>query len=81
MQAVQPYNVYRAITKSDTVNFRDGACDAIYCGSTGNVVVIMEDTSAVTFTGVFSGEILPVRAIRVNNTNSTGTGLVALYYR
>lgn len=79
--AILPYNVWRAITKSDTVNFKEGLCDAVYCGSTGNIVLIMQDDSAVTFTGVFTGEILPVSCKRVNSTNTTVTGMVALYCR
>ena len=76
-----PYNIWRAITISNTANFKEGLCDAVYCGSTGNIVLVMQDDSAVTFTGVFSGQILPVTCKRVNDTNTTVTGMVALYCR
>lgn len=94
-QAPQPYNVAKAITLSDTVNF-DGTvvsttgtfqtttntkpipCEAILVGAAGNVVVVMENGLTSTM-GAAAGEVLPVRAIRVNSTNTTATGCVALY--
>jgi hypothetical protein len=82
-QAVQPYNVALAITKSDTVNFpigvNNGFCDAIYVGGAGIVVAIMEDGSAVSFTCV-AGQVLSVKAKRVNSTTTSATLMVALYY-
>lgn len=76
------YNVSRLITKSDTVNFptnvNDGFCDAIYVGGAGIVVAVMEDGSAQQFTAV-AGEILPIRAKRVNSTTTTATLMQALY--
>jgi hypothetical protein len=83
------YTRYEAITKSDTVNF-DGTtyaanaatkaipADAIYVGGAGIVVAIDESGKAVNFTAV-AGEILPIRAIRVNSTTTTATLMVALY--
>ena len=76
------YNKAAAITKSDTVNFTDVAgrscCDAIYVGGAGVVVVVFEDDSLGTFTCV-AAQTLPVRAKRVNSTNTTATLMVALY--
>lgn len=78
-----------AIAKSDTVNF-DGstdatnpataivAADAIWVGGAGIVVLVLADHSLVNFTCV-AGQLLPVRAIRVNSTNTTATLMVALY--
>lgn len=71
-----------AITKSDTVDFaRVGTavlCDAIYIGGAGVVVVVFEDDSTASFTCV-AGQTLPVRAKRVNSTNTTATLMIALY--
>lgn len=81
------FTKYVAITKSDTVNFVDqgrGAfggsilCDAIWVGGAGIVEVVSEDGTAVQFTCV-AGSILPVKAKRVNSTNTTATLMVALY--
>lgn len=91
--AVQPYTRAIAITKSDTVNF-DGTttshvtagtlakalpCDAIYVGGAGVVVAVMEDSSTSSITAV-AGGLLPIKAIRVNSTNTTATVMTALYY-
>jgi len=70
------YNMAEAITPSDTVNLRRPS-DAVYVGGAGNLVVILQDGTAITF-AVVAGEILPVRAYRINATNTTATGLVAL---
>lgn len=70
----------RAVTPSDVTNFTDGVCNALSIGTTGNVAVLAEnDTSAVTIS-VVAGQVLPVRAVRVNSTNTTSTGIVAMYH-
>lgn len=81
------YNRAVAITKSDTVNF-DGTtyvagataipCDAIYVGGAGIVVAVMQDGTALQFTCI-AGQVLPVRAIRVNSATTTATLMIALY--
>lgn len=72
------YNRYFAITKSDTVDFEQGLCDAIYVGGAGIVVAIAQDGKSAAFTAV-AGEILPIRAKRVDSTNTTATLMIALY--
>ncbi len=83
----QSYSYAIAISKSDTVNFDASVstsgggvkpCDAIYVGGTGIVVVVFQDGSTCNFTAAV-GEILPVRAIRVNSTTTSATLMVALY--
>lgn len=69
------YNMVRAITPSDTVNFTDGPPDAIYVGFTGDVVCIVNGL-VETFAGVPAGSLLPVRATRVNSTNTTAQSLL-----
>lgn len=85
-KVITSYGRAVAITKSDTVNF-DGTysvtpsaipCDAIYVGGAGIVVVVFQDGSTCNFTAV-AGEVLPVRAIRVNSSTTTGTLMAALY--
>jgi hypothetical protein len=90
-----PYNVWTPITPSDTVNF-DGStysatatnkpkpCQAIYVGTSSTtkvLVAIQQDGTARTFTGVLAGTILPIAAIRVNNTTTDVTNLLALYVK
>lgn len=66
-----------AITPHDSTNFNEN-CRAIYIGGAGNIVVVTKQGNAVTFTGVLAGTILPIRAMRVNSTNTTATSLVGL---
>ena len=77
------YNKGVAITKSDSANFGpngtpDGCCSAIYVGGAGIVVVVFQDDSTASFTCI-AGQILPVKAKRVNSTNTTATLMIALY--
>jgi hypothetical protein len=73
------------ITPSDTVNFDASAswpypraCDALYVGGAGTIIAVLEDGSTQAVVGV-AGTIVPVRAIRVNDTDTTATDLVALW--
>lgn len=67
-----------AVTPSDSTNFTGGICRALYVGTGGNVVAIVDGT-AVTFTNVQGGSILPIKASRVNSTSTTASAIVALY--
>lgn len=66
------------ITTSDTANFPYGLTQGIYVGSGGDVVVVFEDGSTASFTCA-AGQILPVKAKRVNATGTTAALLMALY--
>lgn len=71
-----------AITPSDISSNNFDSCQGIYVGGAGNVAVVFEgDGTAVVFNSVPAGTVLPVRAIRINSTNTTATNLVALYTR
>lgn len=67
-----------AVTPSDSTNLTEGTCRSLYIGVTGDVVVLFDSGNAITFKDVPVG-ILPVRAKRVNSTNTTATDIVALY--
>jgi hypothetical protein len=71
-----PGSVFRAVTPSDTVvqPFR-----AVYVGGAGNLAVIgLDDTAAVTFTGVVAGTLLPIRVSKILATGTTATAIVGL---
>lgn len=70
---------FAAVTPSDTVGFTAGICRGIYVGVTGNVVAVRPDGTAVTFTAVPAGMVIPVQAIRVNSTSTTATNMVSLH--
>lgn len=65
-----------AVTKSDStvLDF-----DAVYVGGTGDVAIKFNETdSAVTFSNVPGGTILPVAGVRVMSANTTATSMVWL---
>lgn len=69
---------FYAISKSDTVN-ETLAFRAIYVGGDGNIAVVpLDGGTAVVFTGLTAGTILPVRGIRVDSTDTTATAMVGL---
>lgn len=53
-------------------------CDAIYIGGAGNIVVVRNDGTTETI-AVIAGQVLQFKAIRVNSTSTTSTGMFALY--
>jgi hypothetical protein len=76
MNSNMPATAAVAITPSDSTNF--AVCRAIYVGGAGNIVAVVNGV-AVTFSNALAGSVIPIRATRVNSTNTTATGLVALY--
>ena len=73
-----PADKYIAITPHDSTNLAIST-RGIFVGGAGNLVAVDEDGNAVTFTGVLAGVVYPLRCKRVNDTNTTATGLVGLY--
>lgn len=68
-----------AVTPNDSTDLTVFA-RALYIGSAGNVKVDMVGTgTAVTFSGLAAGQILPVRAARVYSTDTTASSIVALW--
>ena len=67
-----------AVTPSDSTNLT--GCRGVYVGTAGNVALrAIHDSSAVTFTAVPAGTILPIRIDRVMATNTTASDIVAIY--
>ncbi len=83
----QSYSNAIAVVPDDALNF-DGTsgaiggavvpCDALYVGAGGVVPCVLQDGVVVNFTAI-TGELLPIRAIRVNSTALTADKLVAFY--
>lgn len=67
-----------AVTPSDTVNLAT-PCRALYIGASGNVALVTLGGTTLTFVGMVAGTVLPVRATRVQATNTTATSIVALW--
>lgn len=69
-----------AVTPHDTTNFAREV-EGLYIGVGGDVALVLPSGTAITFVGVPTGSILPVRCKRVNSTNTTATSIVALATR
>lgn len=72
------YTEFLAVTASDSTIIN---CRAIYVGGAGNLALSISSTaSAVTFTGVAAGSVLPIQLDqgRIMSTNTTATAIVAL---
>lgn len=74
---LSPSRDFRAVTPHNTDDL-EFLARGLYVGGAGNLVAVREDGTAVTFTGVPAGTILPIVAKRVNATNTTATAIVAL---
>jgi len=74
-----PFNQWRPITPSDTVDL-PGLTHALWVGGAGDVAAVMQNgTMPVVLAAVPAGSWLPLAAKRINATGTTATGLVALY--
>ena len=67
-----------AVTPADGSNLTHAA-RALFVGGAGNIKVDTLGGDTVTFTGVVSGAILPVRILKVYSTDTTATNIVAVY--
>ena len=67
-----------AITPDDD-NDLTYATRAIYIGGDGDLAVVMQgDDTAVTFSGLVAGTILPIRVARVLDTNTSASAILGL---
>ncbi len=66
-----------AITPSDALDLNE-VVRGLYIGTAGDVTLLTKDGSEVVFTGLVSGSILPVRAVRVKATGTSAANMVGL---
>ena len=78
-----PFKSFTTVSKSDTVNIYTGGklTDALYVGTTGTVIAVMQTGDTCAFVGVPAGAILPISITRVNSASTTASNFVALYER
>lgn len=79
MSTPNPASLAYVVTPSNTVNFPQGTCRALYVGSGGNITVLLDNGDTVTFANAQTGSVLPVECLRVNATGTTASSLIALY--
>ena len=73
------YEGFSITPSDDSADDFDIYTRGIYIGVDGDVVVVTSSGTALTFKGLLAGTILPVRAKRINSTNTTATDLIGLY--
>lgn len=66
-----------SITPNDATDLQE-VTRALYIGSGGNVTVTTKGGAQVTFAGLTSGSLLPIRAVRVHATGTTASVIVGL---
>lgn len=66
-----------AVTPSDSTDLVV-VSRALYIGSGGNIAVVMASGAAVTFAGLVTGSILPVRVSRVKSTATTASSIISI---
>lgn len=76
--AERPAESHEVIVPSNTNGFASGECRGIYIGVGGDISVVVNGVTAV-YKNTIAGTILPVKASRVNVTNTVATNLIALY--
>ena len=67
-----------AVTPNDSSNLTHAA-RALFVGSGGDVKVDTLGGDTVTFVGVASGFVLPVRILKVYATGTTASSIVSVY--
>lgn len=67
-----------AITPHDSTDFAIQT-QAVFVGGAGNAVVVWEDGTTSTLTGLLAGHIYRLKLRRINSTSTTATALVGLY--
>lgn len=67
-----------AITPNNSTDL-DYITRSIYVGVGGTIAVVMAGGEEVTFVGVQSGSVLPVRVSRVKSTGTSATNMIGLY--
>ena len=73
-----PARRWLSVTPHDSNDLPAG-CRGLFVTGTGDVACVGSDGTAITFTGIAAATFLPLGPIRVNSTNTTATGIIALY--
>ena len=67
-----------SVTPNDSVDLTKSS-RALYVGVAGDIKITTVQGDTVTFVGVLSGTILPIRVQRVFATGTTATSIISLY--
>ena len=64
---------------SDYLRTADNPCQYLRVGTAGNVTVTQYGGNDITFDNVLAGEYIPVKAIRVKNSLTTASNILAAF--
>lgn len=78
IMATEPARDAAAVTPSDSAQISPVA-RALYVGGSGDIKLVTQGGTTVTFQDIVAGSILPVRATKVFATDTTATNIVALF--
>jgi len=78
IMATEPARDAAAVTPSDSAQISPVA-RALYVGGSGDIKLVTQGGTTVTFQDIVAGSILPVRATKVFSTDTTATNIVALF--
>lgn len=74
----EPSGEFAAVTKSDVTVFTFPT-RGLYIGGAGDVAVVSPIGSAVTFSAVPAGTLLPIAVVQVLSTGTSATLIIAVY--
>jgi len=74
---INPADSLVAVTPSDSTALK--LTSGIYVGSDGDLAVTDNLGVVTTLVGVKAGNVYPIRVKKVMSTNTTATGIVAMY--
>ena len=77
-KAVTPFDTIDIASVSTQSGRGNNGC-VLYVGVTGNVRVLTAGGNDITFEGIPGGTFMPVQVLRVFNTNTTATSIIALW--
>jgi hypothetical protein len=78
IMATEPARDAAAVTPSDSAQISPVA-RALYVGGSGDIKLVTEEGTTVTFQDIVAGSLLPVKATKVFATDTTATNIVALF--
>lgn len=68
-----------AVTPADATNLPNGDCVGVFCTGSGNIAGTTPSGATVVLTSVPANTIVPIALSIIASTNTTATGISALY--
>ncbi|MGB0873594.1 MAG: spike base protein, RCAP_Rcc01079 family [Solirubrobacterales bacterium] len=76
---IHPITNAAAANQSDTVDLTNGPCRCLYVGVAGDVRILTLGDEDVTLGNLAAGMVHPIGARRVFVSDTSATGIIALY--